>query len=203
MNLVNKTNKCCGCVPLRGGVIFISIFSLVGLTYIVLSDVLSISIDDYGIGTVVDLVISVLFLPVIIFGLFVTCCERKAYLLRVFSILYNVFTVVEIIDSLISIIVIVAYRSPVVSDCYSSNPNVDCDYLYSKLEAQVIFVNVMIIFLMTHFALVIAAYAENRKAKEEKASANIASESNNPPVHKVLDDSSANETPIRSAPAKC
>ncbi|RIB20920.1 hypothetical protein C2G38_2079596 [Gigaspora rosea] len=206
MNLVDKTTRCCGCVPLRGGVIFITIFSLVGLTYIVLTDVLYVLSNDYSIGRIVDLIISALFLPVIIFGLFVTCFEKKSYLLRIYSILYNAFAVIEILDSLVSIILIIAYRNTIVSDCYASNLNVNCDREYNRLEAQVILVNVLVILFMIHFALVIAAYAVRRKNKEEKASStNIASESNDgTPPHKILEsnDSSANDV-LRSVSAKC
>ncbi|CAG8590978.1 38570_t:CDS:2 [Gigaspora margarita] len=163
--------------------------------------------ENYNnIGTVVDLIISALFLPVIIFGLFVTCFEKKSYLLRIYSILYNAFAVIEILDSLVAIFLIIAYRSPVVNECYASNLNINCDREYNRLEAQVILINVLIIFFMTHFALVIAAYAARRKNKEGKASStNNALESNDAtPPHKILEnnDSSAHDV-LRSVPAKC
>ncbi|CAG8483149.1 14553_t:CDS:2 [Cetraspora pellucida] len=48
---------------------------MVGLVYIALCDVLSITENDFNAGIIIDLVVSVLFLPVTIFGLFACCCE--------------------------------------------------------------------------------------------------------------------------------
>ncbi|CAG8672821.1 5352_t:CDS:2, partial [Cetraspora pellucida] len=135
-------------------------------------------------GIIIDLVISLLFLPVTIFGLFACCCEKTSHLLRIYSILYNVFTIIEILDSLVAIFIIIAYRSPVG---------------FSKDDVQLLFINVLIIFLMIYFALVISAYATNRNIKEEIAhSTNNASESNGPSAHKVSEGnvSPTHETPL-------
>ncbi|CAG8820053.1 24205_t:CDS:2, partial [Racocetra persica] len=112
---------------------------------------------------------------------------KTAHLLRIYSILYNVFTIAEILDSLAAIAIIIAYRKT--------------DSL-TKYDVELIIINALIIFFMIYFSLIISAYAANRKVKEEKAahSTNNASESNDPSEQKVSKDnvSPEHETPLRT-----
>ncbi|KAF0555796.1 hypothetical protein F8M41_016787 [Gigaspora margarita] len=181
MNLVDKTTKCCCCVPLRGGVISITILSLGWLAYTVVIDILSLVSGNNTVGLIVDLVISSLFLLIFIFGFIISCFTKDAKLLRIYAILYDVFVAIIIFDSITNIIAILASKSTSVNNCISgggqsnvspsnnNNSASECEKRYWLFAAILIVFNLLIIFLVIHFALVISAYAANRKAKEMKA----------------------------------
>ncbi|RIB30908.1 hypothetical protein C2G38_967399 [Gigaspora rosea] len=74
MNLVSKTTKCCCCIPLRGGVIIITLLSLIGTAYNITTEILSIASGGSNALLIVSLVFDILFFPIFLFGIFVCCC---------------------------------------------------------------------------------------------------------------------------------
>ncbi|CAG8773567.1 21610_t:CDS:2, partial [Gigaspora margarita] len=104
--------------------------------------------------------------------------QRTSRLLRIYSILYNIFTVLEIIGIIVAIILFFVNKNSYVNDCANRNQSngsssngshVDCDNEFK-----------------IHFALVIAAYAAHRRAKENNAaSEHEVSESNVSSAHET------------------
>ncbi|CAG8508085.1 10914_t:CDS:2 [Dentiscutata erythropus] len=198
MNLVTKTTKCCCCIPLRGGVIIITLLSLIGTVLNIVSDILSIvngGNNNNKTTSIISLIFGTLFFPIFVFGLFVLCCAKTARLLRIYSILYNIFTAIEIIGIIISIILFFVFKNSYVNDCIninqsngssSNDPVGDCNHEFRVVGIVLVIIYIIVIILLIHFALVIAAYAANRRAKEDNASSGReVSESNVSSAHEI------------------
>ncbi|CAG8523253.1 9954_t:CDS:2, partial [Scutellospora calospora] len=194
MRCDNKTTKCCCCIPLRAGVIIITLLSLIGIVYSFVSDILSIISGDNSAATIVDLILNIIFLPIFIFGVAVTCCAKSARLLRIYAIIYNIFTVIEIVYYIVSIIPIIVYRNDTVNECINllaangssiKDPAGYCQNGYNQYEAISIVIYILVILILVHFALVVSAYSASRKAKENDRSRQDASENNASLTHEI------------------
>ncbi|CAG8533031.1 13118_t:CDS:2 [Dentiscutata erythropus] len=145
----------------------------------IFTEILSIVNGNHDGGTILILVIDTLLLPIIIFGFFICCCARTAYLLRIYSMLYYIFTATEILVTIIAIILFIVNKSSYVNDCINRNKNNgilgkdpvgDCENEFKIVESLLIIVCPLYIIVAIHFALVIAAYAASRKDKERNVS---------------------------------
>ncbi|CAG8479457.1 15245_t:CDS:2, partial [Gigaspora rosea] len=146
----------------------------IGTAYNITTEILSIASGGSNALLIVSLVFDILFFPIFLFGIFVCCCARTSRLLKIYSILYSIFTVLEIIGIIVAIILFLVNKNSYVNDCANRNQSSgsssnDCDHEYK-----------------IHFALVIAAYAAHRRTKENNAaSEHEVSESNVSSTHET------------------
>ncbi|CAG8484440.1 13545_t:CDS:2 [Dentiscutata erythropus] len=104
---------------------------------------------------------------------------KKANLLRTYSILYNIFVGLVIFHTVAEIISMFISKNTIVNDCISggqssgspsSNSAGDCEKSFWIIAIIISSINILIIFMVIHFALVVASYAASRKEKEMKSS---------------------------------
>ncbi|CAG8585696.1 3512_t:CDS:2, partial [Scutellospora calospora] len=173
--LVNKTTRCCCCIPLRSGVITITLIYVVGSTFSAITDILSLmrnKSNDNSV-TIADLVINSLFFPVFIFGFVICCFTKSAYHLRIFAIFFIIYTLVSIIELIFGVsknVTVNECSELLVTDGSSIHDTVGfCEDNYDKYEALYIVGYTLTIFIMIHFALVVSAYAAKCKAEEDRS----------------------------------
>ncbi|RIA87854.1 hypothetical protein C1645_776377 [Glomus cerebriforme] len=152
------TSQCCYCIPLKAGVVFISLLWLIYGIYGIISNVMYFASPEYVElvrknfeifnGYIITAII--LYGLVIIgsaFGLFVITFANTTRMLLIYSkIAYGILTI-EIISRIISFVIIILYASPV-------------------LLTYVIVGGVFTIAISIHFSMVISSYAHRRGKKE-------------------------------------
>ncbi|RIB08336.1 hypothetical protein C2G38_358885 [Gigaspora rosea] len=159
MDSFTKPTKCFFCVPLRAGVIMITILWLVeslGLSSYYLS-VLRQNNEYYKnriFFVYVLLLYAVTVALVSIFGLitiklikYLDAYRKRVYLIRLYSILSNIIASVSILLNSLGIISAI--------------------YSYEQDKAMWIIINITDIFISAHFAFVIAAYAARHSSTKE------------------------------------
>ncbi|KAF0525123.1 hypothetical protein F8M41_014758 [Gigaspora margarita] len=163
MKLTNNTTRCCCCFSLERGI---------STAAAVFNNITSIQNHDYRDIVLVYLVINASFLLALIFGIFVCCCARTGYLLGTYSTLYNIFTAIEIIYTIVVIIVLIIDKDKIVNSCSisltSSNPSVNdplgtCNSQYSQIRIIMIVAYILTALILIHFAMVISAYTARCK----------------------------------------
>ncbi|CAG8500794.1 17104_t:CDS:2 [Dentiscutata erythropus] len=177
MKYENNTTRCCCCISLERGVKYITILTLFTTAYAVFKSISSLQSYDYRDIVLVYLVINSLFLLALIFGLFVCCCAKTAYLLRAYSTLYNIFTVVEVLYTIVVIIILILDKENIIESCrigiISSNhsyidPISTCNSLYNQVQIITIVAYALSTLIVIHFAMVISAYAARCRDNEKR-----------------------------------
>ncbi|GES98001.1 hypothetical protein GLOIN_2v1689810 [Rhizophagus clarus] len=172
--------KCCFCIPLKAGVIIISLLWLLGgLSFAVLlvtnirinRQEAQIAPEDYS--DVVTFAISMVVIYAFIslgaaFGLYAVIFSKKYKMLKFYSTIGYIITGIQVLFSITSIIYLIIFKK--ICENYSKGSST-CNQLYffNLLLSLSVIYGICMILLSVYFSLVISAYARRRKSIEEEA----------------------------------
>ncbi|GES97992.1 hypothetical protein GLOIN_2v1836009 [Rhizophagus clarus] len=162
-------NKCCCCIPLRAGVIIISIIWLLVGAYQTIRGIInlvSLPGTDVTIGAA--------------FGLFVVICANKSRMLLIYSKIAYCIAAIQIISNILDIIAIALFNKEMEKICQefsSFQSNNSCSTINKASLAYGIIITIIVAIFVIYFAIVISAYAHRKRENED------ANKDNNPPYY--------------------
>ncbi|RGB31908.1 hypothetical protein C1646_707839 [Rhizophagus diaphanus] len=199
-------NKCCYCIPLRIGVIIISIIWLLFGAYQTAKGIasLAIAIPNNGVFSVglfqnlrTFIIISVILYALVTigaaFGLIVVLCTHKSRKLAIYAKVAYFIAVIQIISNILDIAAVALLNKELKKMCsqysqgFSSSANqfandaIDAcstiDNISSASLAYAIIIAIIVTIFVVYFAIVISSYARKKREQED------AEKTNNPPFY--------------------
>ncbi|GBB84391.1 hypothetical protein RclHR1_00110024 [Rhizophagus clarus] len=171
-----QLTKCCSCIPLKAGVVIASSLWLIYGIFQTVSNILYLISPNEG--TNLYRYISVCTFSTIIFygfitigalfGLFVVAFSNTYKMMSIYSKIARGIVGFDIISHIVTIVVIVMYKSSILDKCVGPN-DIDsdaCNQTYTSALTLSIAVAVVSIPLSVYFSIIISAYAHKRKKKE-------------------------------------
>ncbi|GBB84387.1 hypothetical protein RclHR1_00110020 [Rhizophagus clarus] len=177
--------KCCCCIPLKAGVIIISLLWLLGGLFYTVFGAASIKLSEQDIkiygqepqfsstqySTVVTFAIIMVVVYAFIalgaaFGLYAAIFSKKYKMLKIYSTIGYIIAGIQVLFSIASIIRTIISKS-ICENYPAEGLYINCNQLYTFYLPFYIIFGIFIILLSVYFSLVISAYARRRKAKEE------------------------------------
>ncbi|GES82191.1 hypothetical protein GLOIN_2v1879797 [Rhizophagus clarus] len=151
---ITKINNCCGCIPLKSGIVIITLLWLIYGVYGTVVNARYISAYKKYIAAIIIHGFVALGAA---FGLYILAFEDTFKMLIIYSKITLFITAVVIIDNLTAIISIVSYDSPK-----------ECAYQYGNYGGcdMLIVITIISILLSVYFSIIILVYARRRKSKE-------------------------------------
>ncbi|KAF0555797.1 hypothetical protein F8M41_016788 [Gigaspora margarita] len=172
--------RCCCCIPLKAGVIIITLLWLFTSIISAIADVAVIKNTEQLYDKryyVVDLVASAITFLITTFGLFVTCCAKSSTIIKIYAVLFAILVVIQIAHLIYMCIFIATYHDSYMSTCLStiksSNSTDDitgsnaCNAEFKKFAAPWVIGYVLAAILSIYFAFVINRYAKHCKSNEK------------------------------------
>ncbi|RGB41030.1 hypothetical protein C1646_810926 [Rhizophagus diaphanus] len=160
---LTKINKCCCCIPLKSGVVIITLLWLIYGAYATVANAIYISV--YRRYIAVTILYGIVTLGAT-FGLYVLTFANTYKMLRKYSIIAFFIAAVEIMNNLATIIIIALYKQTFsLKKCAYNN----YDY-YGGCNILIV-IAVISILLSAYFSIVVLAYTKRRKSKEDAAAA--------------------------------
>ncbi|CAB4417673.1 unnamed protein product [Rhizophagus irregularis] len=168
-----QITKCCFCIPLKAGVIIISLFWLFAALFLIIFRVLSLKLymqdkelrevsEEYSItftSVIIMIVLNAFVTLGTAFGLYAVIFSKKYRMLKLYSTFGLIMTVIEVI---IGIAVII---NSIVFGCAKGKNS----YLCRLAPYEIVFE----VLLTVYFSLIISAYACRKKEKEAAAVRNL------------------------------
>ncbi|CAB4391443.1 unnamed protein product [Rhizophagus irregularis] len=200
-------NKCCYCIPLRIGVIIISIIWILFGAYQTAKGIasLAIAIPNNGVFSVglfqnlrAFIIVSVILYALVTigaaFGLIVVLCAHKPRKLEIYAKIAYIIAAIQIISNIIDIAAVALLNKEMKKMCsqfpqgFSSTANQFANYatdtcsstinnISSASLAYVIIIAIIVTIFVVYFAIVISAYARKKREQED------ADKTNNPPYY--------------------
>ncbi|GBB84394.1 hypothetical protein RclHR1_00110027 [Rhizophagus clarus] len=188
-------NKCCCCIPLRAGVIIISIIWLLVGAYQTIRGIINLvslpGTDGNGIFSVglfqnlrafiiITIVLYALVTIGAAFGLFVVICANKSRMLLIYSKIAYCIAAIQIISNILDIIAIALFNKEMEKICQefsSFQSNNSCSTINKASLAYGIIITIIVAIFVIYFAIVISAYAHRKRENED------ANKDNNPPYY--------------------
>ncbi|CAB4479251.1 hypothetical protein RhiirA5_502138 [Rhizophagus irregularis] len=152
------TSQCCFCVPLKAGVVIVSLIWLIYGIYMVISNAINLNdpekydpdlrnVNAFQMYSITIIVLYGLMTIGAIFGLFTITLANTSNMLFIYTKIAYVILAIEIISSVMGFIVIILFSSPI-------------------LLTYLVILAVFSITISVHFVMVISAYAHRRERKE-------------------------------------
>ncbi|CAB4399927.1 unnamed protein product [Rhizophagus irregularis] len=161
---LTKINECCCCIPLKSGVVIITLLWLIYGAYATVENAIYISVYRRRY-----IAVTILYGFVTLgatFGLYVLTFANTSKMLREYSIIAFFIAAVEIMKNLATIIIISLYKQTFsLKKCANNN----YDY-YGGCNILIV-IAVISILLSAYFPIVVLAYTKRRKSKENAAAA--------------------------------
>ncbi|UZO22529.1 uncharacterized protein OCT59_014891 [Rhizophagus irregularis] len=172
-----QITNCCFCIPLKAGVIIISLFMLFNGLLLTVAEVLSFKLymQDKGLKEVSnEHSIAVTFEIIMIaidafytlgaaFGLCAVIFSKKYRMLKLYSTFGFIVAGIQFLFSISAIVSSIVYR------CAEGENSYVCNKMNSYRLPYKIVVGICSILLTVYFSLVISAYARRKKEKEVAA----------------------------------
>uniref|UniRef100_A0A1D1Y7P6 Lysosomal-associated transmembrane protein 4A n=1 Tax=Anthurium amnicola TaxID=1678845 RepID=A0A1D1Y7P6_9ARAE len=178
MKVTSNVTNCCCCVPLKTGVVIITILWLLFGIYEIVTNTLELATptkeNSFTYIKVVDIA-AIIFSGLITigaaFGLFVFIFANTSRMLLIYSKIAYGIVAINIADYILSLIVAIVLKSEVMEHCKQflfnripdNEKNNACSDNYNDIITSIVMSAVVTTLFLVYFAIVITAYVENKQ----------------------------------------
>ncbi|RGB41034.1 hypothetical protein C1646_739296 [Rhizophagus diaphanus] len=175
---MTKINTCCFCIPLKSGVIVITLLWLIFGIYAIINSSLSIASPDKEnafIYVKVENIASIVFNALITFGaafgLYVLTYANMPRMLSIYSKIAYFIVGINVISHILTSVVFIVFKADILKSCAELIANIStraCNEGYDDFLKSIIMSAVISTLISVYFAIVIASYAQKKNEKEKE-----------------------------------
>ncbi|GBC15796.1 uncharacterized protein OCT59_027666 [Rhizophagus irregularis] len=185
-------NNCCFCIPLKSGVIIITLLWLIFGIYAIIDSSLGIATPNkvnaliyFKVQYIASIVFNALITFGAAFGLYVLTYANIPRMLSIYAKIAYVIVGINVISHILTAVVSVVFKADILKLCAELNANIiasvneksgACNEEYDDFLKSIIMSAVVSTLISVYFAIVIASYAQRRNEKEKETTAADAAE---------------------------
>ncbi|CAB4414085.1 unnamed protein product [Rhizophagus irregularis] len=185
-------NNCCFCIPLKSGVIIITLLWLIFGIYAIINSSLSIASPDkenafiyVKVQNIASIVFNALITFGAAFGLYVLTYANIPRMLSIYAKISYVIVGINVISHILTSVVFIVFKADILKSCAELIANISasgneksraCNEGYDDFLKSIIMSAVVSTLISVYFAIVIASYAQRRNEKEKETTAADAAE---------------------------